>query len=153
MITFATEPWDSVKTEVLQLWIVHHAEIADRDDADSIKLDPDWEKYQAAANRGALHITAARERGILIGYAFVFCETGLHYKSTLFGHFDLYYVRPQNRGHWRGVRLFRETERALRARGCMKMTAGRKIWHDAAPIFRRLGWKDTEILSTKWIGI
>jgi GNAT superfamily N-acetyltransferase len=153
MITFSTEPWDLIKLEILPLWQEHHAAIADPDDAGYVPLDPDWAKYQATADRGALHITAARDRGALVGYAFAFIETGLHYKSTLFGHFDLYWMAPGARGHWVGIRLFKEVERAMKARGVQKMTNARKIWHDTGPIFRRLDWRDVEVRSTKWIGV
>lgn len=154
MITFATEPWDQIKNEILPLWKEHHADVADPEDDGRIPLDPDWAKYQRLADIGSLHITAARDSGRLVGYAFVVVETGLHYRTLLFGHWDLYWISPSARksNFWTGVKLFREVEKAMRARGVMKMTNRRKFWRDVGPIFRRLGWTDTEIHSTKWIG-
>lgn len=152
MITFATEPWDAIKHEILPLARQHWAEVSDPDDAKRMPLDPDWDEYQAAADRGMLHITAARERGELVGYAFVFIKRGLHYRNTLFGHFDLYWIAAAARGPMIGVRLFREVERVLKTRGVQKMTNRRKLWLDTGPIFRRCGWKDDEIGSSKWIG-
>lgn len=152
MITFATEPWSLIRNEVMPLWIEHHKEIADPADIGYVPLDPDWGRYQNMADRGSLHITAARASGVLVGYAFIVVETGLHYKSTLFGHWDIYWLSPSSRGHWVGVRLFAEVERAMKARGVVKMTNARKLWHDVGPIFRRLGWTDTEVHATKWIG-
>lgn len=152
MITFATESWTDIKREIMPLFQEHYANIADPLDKDRIPLDPDWEEYQRSADLGILHITAARESGKLVGYAVAFVKRGLHYKSTLFGNWDLYWIDPKARGHWVGVRLFREVERALKARGVVKMTNARKIWQDNEPIFRRLKWRDYEIASSKWIG-
>lgn len=152
MLTFATESFHDVRDEIAPLWARHYAAISDSLDAARIPLNPDLKLYQSEADAGHLHITAARQTGKLIGYAFVFCKTGLHYKSTLFGHWDLYWIDPACRGHFVGVRLFNEVERAMKARGVKKMTNTRKLWHDTGPIFRRLGWHDCEILATKWIG-
>lgn len=152
MISFSTEPWSQIKTEIMPLWLDHHAAIADPDDIDRIPPCADWEKYDRCAANGSLHITAGRENGKLVAYAFVFVERGLHYSTTLFGHWDLYWVSPEARGHWVGVKLFKEVERAMKARGVVKMTNRRKLTHDTAAIFKRLGWKDIEIASTKWIG-
>jgi len=152
LITYSTEPWDEIKLEILPLWQSHWAEISDPEDADYIPLDPDWDEYQASADCGILHITAARSSGALVGYAFVFVKRGLHYKSTLLAHFDLYWVEPAMRGPWVGVRLFQEVERAMRARGVMKMTNRCKTWCDVSPIFARLGWKQDEAGFSKFIG-
>lgn len=152
MITFATEPWSQIRQEIYPLWVEHHAAIADPEDKDRVELSPDWDRYDREAAAGTLHITAAREAGRLVGYVFVFVQPGLHYSTTLFGHWDLYWVSPGSRGHWVGVRLFEAVKKALKARGVVEMTNRRKIWHDTGPIFRRTGWHDTEIASTIWIG-
>jgi GNAT superfamily N-acetyltransferase len=152
VITFSTEPWNEIKHEILPLWHAHWLEVADPLDRERIPLDPDWDEYQASADRGILHITAARQGGVLVGYAFVFVKRGLHYKSTLMANFDLYWVDPKARGAMVGVRLFREVERAMRSRGVVKMRSARKFWLDTGPVFARCGWVDDEIGSSKWIG-
>jgi len=152
-VTFATEPWNAIRREILPLWQAHWWEVSDPDDYERMPLDPDWDEYQASADRGILHITAARERGELVGYAFVFVKRGLHYRTILFGHWDLYWIGKGARGQsWLGVRLFREVERAMIARGVQKMTSRRKLWLDTGSVFRRCGWADDEIGSSKWIG-
>lgn len=152
MITFAVEPWSDIKHEILPRWQEHHADVADRDDADRIPLDPDWAKYESADERGQLQILAGRERGELVGYVFAFIDTHLHYRTTLCAFTDIYWVRSSHRGHWTGVRMFRAHEAACRARGVVKLFGGHKIWLDVGPIFRRCGWKETERCQTKWIG-
>lgn len=152
MITFATESWVDIKQEIYPLWIEHHAAIADPDDVGRVELSPNWDRYDRAALSGILHITAGRELGKLVAYAFVFVEPGFHYSTTLFGHWDLYWVSPSSRGHWAGIKLFESVKAAMKARGVVKMTNRRKICHDTGAIFRRTGWKDTEIASTIWIG-
>jgi hypothetical protein len=153
VISFATEPWDAVKREILPLWQAHWLEVSDPDDRERMPLDPDWDKYQTLADFGMLHITTVRSEGALVGYAFVVVERDLNHRTVLFGHYALYWVSPAVRGQlWLGVRLFREVEMAMRARGVQKMTNARKLWLDTGPVFRRCGWKDDEIGSSKWIG-
>lgn len=152
MITFVTEPWDDIRHEILPLWLQHHAVVADPDDFERIPPDPDWAKYQAAADKGCLQILAARDRGELVGYVFMLIDTHLHYRSTLCAFLDLYWISPDKRGHMMGVRMFRAVEAACVARGVKKMFGGTKLWLDARAIFHRCGWKEAELAHTKWIG-
>ena len=152
MITFGLEPWEKVKAEILPLWRLHHADVADPEDVHRIPLDPDWAKYQTAADRGVLQVICGRDQSELVGYVFAFVDTHLHYKSTLCAYVDLYWIRRDKRGHFNGVRMFRAMEKACKARGVKKLFGGTKLWLDASAVFRRCGWKETERLSTKWIG-
>ncbi len=153
MITFSTEGWDDIKHEILPLWCAHWWEVSDPDDRERMPLDPSWAKYQALSDLGMLHITVARDCGKIVGYYFSVVEFGMHYQTIMFGHCDIYWIDPAVRGHlWLGVRLFREVESVMRERGVQKMTNRRKLWLDTGSIFRRCGWKDDEIGSSKWIG-
>lgn len=146
------EPWFLLRPHILPLWERHHAEIGDPADRGRIALSPHWARYDARDAEGALHIMTMRQAGALIGYVFVIVDVHLHYRETLCGFFDLYWVDPEYRGHWAGVRLMRETEASLKARGIKKLFSGTKLWHDASAMFKRCGWAETERLHTKWIG-
>lgn len=150
MISFCTESWSQVRHEIAPLWQRHHDELVQ--DKDRVPLAPDLAKYQAQDTAGSLHIVTARRRGALVGYVVAIVETHLHYRRTLCAFFDLYYLLPEHRAGWAGVRLFIEAERALKARGVQKLFSGTKLWQDASPIFERLGWVETERLFTRWIG-
>jgi GNAT superfamily N-acetyltransferase len=63
----------------------------------------------------------------------------LHYKSTLHGLVDLYYLLPAYRKGRAGIRLFQEAERALRAWGVVKLQTATKL-HAHLDMSRLLAW-------------
>lgn len=153
MITFAVEPWHLVKAEIRPCWEEHYYEVADATDHERMPLDPDWAKYDQAAADHRLQILVGRQRGRIVAYVFFFVDTHLHYKSTLCAFMDLYWVKPNVRGHWVGVWMFRAFEAECRRRGVKKMFGGTKMWLDVSPIFSRLGWRHVEQNHTKWIDL
>lgn len=150
MITYAVEQWTDCAGEIIPLWEAHNAEIAAADDR--VRLAPDYDRYLGQHLRGSLHILVAREAGAVVGYLFAIVETHLHRRNTLCAFFDIYYLKPSHRKGWAGVRLFKEAERTLTARGVQKMHTGTKLWKDVGLIFERLGWIETERLYTKSLG-
>lgn len=147
-LAYAVESWFDVRAEVGPLWRLHYAEIADK----RIPLDPDFDRYDQIALLGKLHIVTVRDRGKLVGYLFAIVDTHLHYRHTLFAGFDLYWVDPVHRRGWAGVRLFREAEQTLRARGVRKVVANTKVAKDMSRIFERLGFQEAERIHTKYLG-
>lgn len=137
-----------MRAEIGPLWRRHYAEIADK----RIPLDPDFDRYDQIALMGKLHVLTVRNRGKLVGYLFAIVDTHLHYRSTLFAAFDLYWIDPEYRCGWTGVRLFREAERTLRAKGVRKIVANTKVAKDMSPIFAHLGFQETERIHTKYLG-
>ncbi len=150
MLTFTVEPWSALRPIIFPFWARHYLEIAR--DQDAVPLDPDWGRYEALDAGGSLLIVAARnETGELKGYLFAIISTHLHYRSTLCAFFDLYWLEPDVRKGWNGVRLFRETERILKQLGVRKVFGQTKTHKDVGLIFRRLGWSEAEIAYTKVI--
>lgn len=147
-VAVSLSSWAEVCDEIGPLWARHYDEIADH----RIPLDPDWDRYGCLADLGNLHVVAARDGGALVGYLFAFVDWHMHYKSTLFASFDLYYVAPEYRTGLLGLKLFREAERTLKARGVRKIIGNTKLEHDASVLFLRLGWSETERIFTKYIG-
>ena len=151
MISFQTEFWRDAEAEILACGPRHWAEItADLD----IPLDVDTDTFRWLEDVGQLHVTTVRDAGTLIGYSVVIVRTHLHYKTLLCGYFDLYWLEPKARlgFAWIGLKMFREVERALKARGVQKMFAGTKVAHDASVTFARLGWTEIERLWLKRLG-
>lgn len=150
MVTFAVEPWVDVKHEMAALWPAHWREVAL--DHDAIPLDPDLELYDQLADSGMLHLLIAREAGRIVGYHVSIVKPHLHYKTSLHAQTDVYYISPEFRQGMTGVRLFKEAEASLVARGVKKMITGTKLSLDMGKIFERLGWRETERTYTKCIG-
>lgn len=149
MITFHVESWSDVWREMEPHWKGHWEEVAMN--RDTILLDPDIEAYNAMERVGGLHIVVAREAGALVGYHISLVRPHLHYRNDLHAFTDLYYIAKSHRKGSAGVRLFKEVERTLKARGVVKMFTGTKLSLDMSRIFEYLGWTETERLFTKYI--
>ena len=150
MITFAVEDWFAVKMEMAPLWIPHWEEVALN--RDKIPLDPDFDAYDAMARAGMLHIVVARKMGAAVGYHFTIVKPHLHYRKSLSGLTDIYFIAPQYRAGRTPLRLFEFVEKTLKARGVEKLFTGTKLSLDAGPLFEHMGWTPTERLYTKYIG-
>lgn len=149
-ITYATEQWPDVVDELQGHWPQHWAEVATH--KDKVQLAPNFAEYQRLHDSGQLHVTVARDHGWCVGYLTAIVRPHLHYKNSLSGFYDLYYVEPSHRLWMTGVMLFAEAEKALKARGVERLFTGTKLSKDAAKIFERSGWQETERLFVKWIG-
>ena len=150
MVTFAVEDWFDVKSQMEHLWPAHWEEVAIN--KDKIPLDPDFDAYGAMASAGMLHIVVAREMGAVVGYHFTIVKPHLHYRRSLSGLTDIYYIAPQYRAGRIPLRLFEFVEKTLKARGVEKLFTGTKLSLDAGPLFEHMGWTETERLYTKFIG-
>src|ERR1700678_2866284 len=117
-LSFCVETWEEVWGELGPLLLQHWLEVAR--DRDKVPLDTDWEAYANLAKLGQLHILGIRHLGQLVGYAAAFVRPHLHYKSTLHGFTDVYWLMPIYRTWTNGVKLFAEFERSLTARGVVK---------------------------------
>jgi hypothetical protein len=150
MIEIREEEWPSVRPVISTLWRQHYDEIAE--DKDLVPLDPDWDKYDALAERGHLVIVTARCDGELVGYVFSMVDTHLHYRTTLFSMSDIYWLHPSCRGGRTALRMFEAMERALAGRGVVKMLSNTKLAHDQGRLFGAMGWREAERLFVKTIG-
>lgn len=149
MITYQVEKWKDVSAEMMHLWEAHWEEVGL--DHDSIKLAPDVDLYQQYEDAGILHVVTAREAGKVIGYHITIVRPHLHYKNDLHGFTDVYFIHPEHRKGWVGIRLFKYVEKTLKDRGVKKLMTGTKLHLDMGRIFEHLGWTETERLYTKLI--
>lgn len=148
MITYQVEAYDDCIDEIdTILRELHWDEIAT--DKDVIKLDKDEGAYKKLADEGQLHIVTARKDGRIIGYHATFVRPHLHYKSTLYGFVDVYYIIPKERNGWVGIKLFKKAEETLKARGVVKLLTGTKAHFDLSELLRYLDYKKHEIIFSK----
>lgn len=150
MVTYQVEDWFDCWQEMSALWHEHWEEVALN--RDKIVLEPDMDCYAQYASTGALHVVTVRADGRIVGYHISVIRPHLHYKSSLSAFTDVYFLHPDFRHGMAGVRLFKEVESSLKARGVQKMFTGTKLSLDMGKIFERLGWHETERLYTKYIG-
>jgi len=125
MITFQEEQFQDCIDEGLPLLLNHYKEVAL--DQNLIPLDIDFDGYLALQSIGRLFILTVRDGGKLIGYQSVIVGPSLHYKTTIFGDTDIFYVSPNRRGGMIGKMLFLETEKRLKSRGVTKVLVDHKL--------------------------
>lgn len=151
MITYHVETLDQCLAEGKEYFQAHFEEVATAKE----KLgapNMDIEAYYAMERVGQLHIVIAREEGKIIGYLLAFIRPHLHYKHILTAIYDVYYVNPEHRKGFVAIKLFKEAERTMKARGVKRIFSGTKKHKDMSRLFEYMGWKEVETLHSKWIG-
>lgn len=141
------EAWPDIRAEMGPVWDRHNHEIAAP--ADRALLAPDWAKFDDMARNGQDHWVTVRHFGRIVGYAFAIVTTHLHRKNTLCGFYDLYWLHPDCRKGWAGVRLLKFTEASLKERGVQRVCIGTKVWYDISLVLERMGYEPTEKIFTK----
>jgi GNAT superfamily N-acetyltransferase len=154
-LTYTWEPFSQIIREVAPLFVEHWRELALNQD--DIPLDPDYDRYLAYEQAGILHVLTARtpEHGRLVGYAFCLLGPHLHYASTRFAHFDMFWLAPKYRAGWHGIRLIRNAERRMADLGAKIMTgAVKQHFADGrvGALFEFLGYSPIETNFAKRIG-
>lgn len=114
---------------------------------DAIPLDPDFDKFYALDVQGILRVLTVRLDKVLVGYAFLLVGPHLHYKSTTWGHVDMYWLDPVARTGWTGVHLFKILIRDARAMGAANLTLATKhhfMDNRVTKLLQRLGFSPIE---------
>jgi GNAT superfamily N-acetyltransferase len=149
--TYSVETIEECVTEMGKMWPLHWQEIA-RDKGD-ILLDPSVDHYVNFEQQGNLQIVAARHDGVLIGYHVTIVREHLHYKSSLSGYVDLYFIHPDYRRGRIALNMFKYAEEMLRKRGCQRMFTGVPVCKDISNLFNHMGHQETERVHTKFLGV
>lgn len=150
MITYQLESVTSIRLEGKALLWEHYDEVALYRDA--IPLDPDWGKYEYMEQESSLVAVGARDDGRLIGYSVFFLNWHIHYKRSLYAANDVLFLEKAYRTKSSaGIRLIKESEKMLRARGVERILFHVKLDHDFRKILHRLGYFDEEVIVGKLI--
>jgi GNAT superfamily N-acetyltransferase len=120
-------------------------------DKDSVSLAPDWRRYRLLEAEGVLSTMAVRQRGKLVGYSIMVLTTGLHYRGCFEARMDIFWLAPEARGRFGGVRLFRAHEKELRRRGVKRIYVGSKLHRDSSRLFLALGYRPVELWLSKML--
>lgn len=122
---------------------------------DQVPLDPDWARYFDYDLLGLLRTLTVRSNGALVGYVVILVGPHMHYASTLWAQYDLYWLDPAYRQGWSGVKMFTEAERALREWGVKVVNINMKIHFDLSndgrmrKLLARLGYKPRDVVYAK----
>ena len=144
---FKWEKFRAISRELLPLWQRHWEEIAE--DKDRVPLDLDFDAYFRLDLEGVLHILTVRVNGELVGYTFNLIGPHLHHHSTRTAQTEMFWLAPEQRSGWTGVRLFRLTRRGLRDRGVKLHHVNFKLSFKAGRVGKllsRLGYRPSDIV-------
>lgn len=119
---------------------------------DNIPLKPDFDKYVELNENGMLRIFTARREGKLIGYFLVVVMPHLHYKENVFAMNDIIYVEPSKRGGMVAYRLIKYVEKVLKDEGVSVLMINMKTSNMFSRLLEGLGFTNTELVYTKYIG-
>jgi len=153
LLTFQVESYSKVRDEVAALTIQHYEEIALF--KDKIKLDPDYERYEVLEEKGILCFITVRDSDVgnkIVGYHISLVMPHLHYKSTLIGITDIFFLDKEYRQGLEGLKLFKFFEEEMLRRGVKEIMAGTKLRLNLGKMFTHLGWIETDHMYAKWIG-
>ena len=93
-VDFSVEPLSI--PEIKLLLSAYHAETGDGD-----PLNPDFEMYGAGESTGLTRFIAARDKGVLTGFA-IFLVNANHHSGAFRAVHDVLFLLPQYRGFWSG---------------------------------------------------
>lgn len=150
MITYTLEPWATYYRDCQALWPEHWDEIAVQ--KDRMPMRPDVATYEALDRAGRLQIIAARDEGRMVGYIVSVIRPHMHYADVLAGYEDAYFLTKSHRKGMTGVKLIKEAIRHMQAVGVQKAFFMTKTALNMGPIFERLGFENTDLVYSKWIG-
>lgn len=146
---FGWQRFHEIAHELPPLFTEHWRELALNKDA--VPLDPDWDRFYALDVQGILRVLTVRVEGALAGYAFLLVGPHLHYRSTLWGNVDMYWLDPVVRQGWTGVRLFKTLIRDARAMGVVNLTLATKhhfMQNRVTKLLQRLGFVPIETVHS-----
>lgn len=134
------------------LFPTHHRELGLL--RDRMPLDPDWHEYVRRERAGTLFIVTGRRDGAIVAYYVANAQPGFHYKSTLTGTADIYYVLPEWRDRGLSLPLFKQVERELQRRGVKVWYSGHKVNNPmgADKLHELMGFVPADHYWLKWIG-
>lgn len=150
MLTAQVEPFPPFLEEVQPLLPRHWEELALN--KDKVPLSPQFDIYLQRDALGQVLLVTLRDLGKLYGYFIGFTAPGLHYSTCLTLTMDIFYLTPEHRGAFGGVKLFRTVMREAKRRGVQRMFAGSKCHADASVLFERLGMEKVETYFSIWLG-
>ena len=150
MITYQQEFLSSVKVECQYLIQQHWEEIALNKEV--IKLNPDWDAYEALEGDDKLKVFTARDGNNLIGYFVVLVGTNLHYKDHLFATNDIIFLRKDYRKGMTGAKLIKFAEGCLTEDGVSVLNINTKVHQPFDPLLERLGFNCIERVYSKVLG-
>ena len=112
MLEFGFEPLETALDDgLLELVNRHYDEIAR--DKDRVPLAIDLEEYIKMEDDGRVKLFTAREDGVLVGYILFYFFCPERYRTTLYVEDSMYWLGPELRKGWNGLKFLSAAKQAL----------------------------------------
>lgn len=149
MITYQVDNWDNVKNSILGMVNNHWKEIEDYQD--ELPIDLDLDMYHMLNQAGYLKVIIVKDKDKIIGYHILIINKCLHYKNKLMAATDMFYLNPDYRKGFNGIKLFKFTEKVMVKENVKLLLYSSKYNYNKGIIFKRLGFQPAEISYSKLI--
>lgn len=116
--------------------------------------NPDWERYKRMEDENILRFMAVREEGNLVGYASVIMTSSFHDKDVICAIVQDFFLAPESRKGFAGVKLFWVLEEHLKNLGVKQIAAAERLMVSAdkggvGKVFEYLDFHCNERIWTK----
>lgn len=148
-LTFQVEKWSECEKDMQWLYPMHWSEVASG--AHGIPLKLNYEMYDFLEKDNQLLVVTARDDDKIVGYHVMFINYHIRYKDSLTATSDAYFLHQNYRKGFNGYNLFKFTLKILKELGVYRMITQTKVSLNRGAIFKRLGFKETEVIYTKII--
>lgn len=116
------------------------------------EMDVNKEQYALLQDNDSLFFFSFRKDGKLVGYAFYFFARSFMGKNYLAEN-GAFYLVPEERKGFTANNLLKELEKLLAAKGVQYLIHRTRIEHDLSAFFERAGFKLTEKIYSKVLGV
>lgn len=155
-LVFAWERFPAIAREIVPLLHRHYRETGSN--VAAVPLDLDFAQYMQLDAAGVMHVLTARHGQKLVGYLFSTVGMHLNFVTTKHSTVHMYYLLPDYRKGWNGVRLFRHWIDAAANSGVRVLQIAETLRvrgkHDkrVEVLLRYLGFKPMEQCYTRLLG-
>lgn len=150
MYTFHQEPLHKILDELKPLLEKHWEEVAWYQD--TIKLNPDYDKYLTLEKADCLMVSTVRNEKELIGYNIHIIVPNLHYSDHLYAMNDIIFLAPAHRHAGLANELIDWSESLLEKKGVSVITYHMKLAHPFRSLMETTDYEPQEIIYSKRLG-
>lgn len=146
MITYKIDDWMENLPKFKAIIGQHYEEVETLKD---FGLDIDYDTYESVYNSKKLVFVSAKDNDELVGYIVFFVMPHIHYKNCLAAHEDLYFLKPEYRKGFNGIKMFKFAQEYLKSIGVDLVLYATKFGTDNSSLFKYLGCKPIDKVFTK----
>jgi hypothetical protein len=146
-ISFQVENWFDCKNELQNIFEKAWKELEFNNECLPLSIDNEY--FDDMAKNDNLCIIVVRNNQNIVGYCVLIIGNHIHSKDSLTAYTSSYYLLPEFRKGYSGVKLFTFLQKVLKEKGINRIITTTKTQHDKSPIFKKLKWDKIETVYSK----